>query len=188
MQHDVRHGHIAFLLSLGTAALGCDFDDAGSRCALPHDQADDGKDDDEDEAEASSGGTTDGGETAGETGGDGTGDAPATDGGADEAPGGTTGDPGGGETTGGGDTSMCQPYVDHYVECFPSGDPQALLDGCVYSIQAGHAASPACGTAVEDWYACLVQTPGDVVLAGEPYCETERAAVDGECPAQETSG
>ncbi|HWB75149.1 MAG TPA: hypothetical protein VG755_09335 [Nannocystaceae bacterium] len=172
MQYE--QGSIAFLLSLAAATPNCDFDTSGTDCARPEDHpSDDDKDDDDDEetgAAETGGGTTGGGEAGGEASGGVTGD-PAEDGDGGEA-----------STTGMVEPPICQPYVDHYIECFPSGDAQVLHDGCVYSINAGHAYSPECGSAVEDWYACLVDTPCDVVLGGEPYCESQRAALDSACP------
>lgn len=173
MRYELPEGHIAFLLSIAAAMPACDFDTAGTAPCDSSAHADDGKDDDKDD-EGDDGSTgaaeTGGGTTGGDTGGEATG---AGEGGDD-----------GGEasTTGMIEPPICQPYVDHYIECFPSGDAQVLHDGCVYSINAGHGYSPECGSAVEDWYACLVDTPCDVVLGGEPYCESQRAALDSACP------
>lgn len=171
MRYEVHEGHIAFLLSLAAVMPACDFDTSGApRCDNPAAHDDDKDDENDDDAETSAAGDSGGGSTGGDAGDEGSGTGGGGEAGGEES------------TTGIVEPPICQPYVDHYIECFPSGDAQVLHDGCVYSVNAGHAYSPECGSAVEDWYACLVDTPCDVVLSGDPYCESQRAALDSACP------
>lgn len=94
----------------------------------------------------------------------------------------TTTNPSTDEGTTGPADPLCTEFADHIVECFPmyAGAEDYLTGYCNDSLQYYAAYSPECGTAGEEFFACLAMADcGD--LEGEDPCPDEAAAVAAAC-------
>jgi len=94
----------------------------------------------------------------------------------------TTTDPSTDEGTTGPVDSVCSDFADQIVECFPkyAGGEDYLSGYCNDTLQYYGAYSPECGTAAEEYFACLAMADcGD--LAAETACPDEAAALAAAC-------
>jgi len=94
----------------------------------------------------------------------------------------TTTDPSTNEGTTGPVDSVCSDFADQIVECFPkyAGGEDYLSGYCNDTLQYYGAYSPECGTAAEEYFACLAMADcGD--LAAETACPDEAAALAAAC-------
>jgi hypothetical protein len=164
-----RH-HIAFLIALGPVPIACAADE------------DDGGD-----------ATRSGGPTAGASEGVTVGPTEITEG-TSENTAGPTGDPTSANDTVGdathsptdgdptGADSTCKSFADRYIECYPRYDDDSAhfelyCEGLI-SYGTMHD-GPACGQAIEDYFACLSQADCDPLFA---QCPEEREAYLDACP------
>ncbi len=70
--------------------------------------------------------------------------------------------------TGGMLPPVCYQFVDHYLECNPMVNPQELAEYCAYDLTYGSMYSAQCGSALEEFYACMGMADCGEIAMGDP--------------------
>jgi hypothetical protein len=189
MQNDLKHQHLAFLLSLGAMPLaGCtvgDDDDTNATTQATTVSTTVGTSDTDPSTTLSTSDPT--AETSNSTtvsttaGTDATGDTGTTDptGGTDPDGTGTTGEI----------PATCALFADHYVECLPdyARYHDQVAAGCAESLAYYEPYGAECVGAADDFFACLTAIDCPAFIDKEDDCVAETAALMEACPVVGTS-